>query len=154
MWLVHSEAETARLAARLATVLRPGDVVALLGELGAGKTRFVQYLAEACGVPRTAVTSPTFTLVHEYAGRILLRHCDVYRLRHPREFADVGVDELFAEDGVALVEWADRVEADLPRDHLRLEIVPVGPTERNITLTATGPRSRQVLQGLLTEASL
>jgi tRNA threonylcarbamoyladenosine biosynthesis protein TsaE len=143
--LIASEAETEAFAARLAGALRPGDVVALVGDLGAGKTRIVQGLAHALGIPIEDVTSPTFTLIHEYAGRIPLRHCDAYRLRRPEEFADLGLDELFAEDGIAVVEWADRVEQYLPRDHLRVQIEAVGPTARTIELTAAGPRSQALL---------
>jgi len=132
----------------LASALAPGDVIALVGDLGAGKTRLVQGLARACGVTDEDVTSPTFTLIHEYHGRILLRHCDAFRLRRPEEFADLGLDELFAEDGVALVEWADRVEGYLPRDHVRVQITAEGATERTIVVTATGLRSQALVDQL------
>lgn len=150
VWQADSEAQTLALAASLAKVLQPGDVLALHGDLGAGKTLFVRGLAMACGVVREAVTSPTFTLVHEYRGQGNLRilHCDAYRLRHPDEFADLGWDELFAEDGVAVIEWADRVKAYLPSDHLRIEIVATGPQTRTFTFTPTGPRSRQLVERL------
>lgn len=150
VWHSDSEAQTLALAASLAKVLQPGDVLALHGDLGAGKTCLVRGLATACGVAREAVTSPTFTLVHEYHGQGNLRlvHCDAYRLRHPDEFADLGWDELFAEDGVAVIEWADRVKAYLPADHLQVEIVATGPQSRTFTLTPTGPRSRQLLERL------
>lgn len=155
VWHSNSEAQTLALAARLAKVLQPGDVLALQGDLGAGKTLFVRGLAMACGVAREAVTSPTFTLIHEYQGQGNLRivHCDAYRLRHPDEFADLGWDELFAEDGVAVIEWADRVKTYLPADHLRVEILPTGPQTRTFTLTPTGPRSRQLGERLRALAS-
>jgi tRNA threonylcarbamoyladenosine biosynthesis protein TsaE len=105
----------------------------------------VQGLACALGVSGEAVTSPTFTLIHEYAGRTPLTHCDAYRLRDPDEFADLGLDDLFAEDAIAIVEWADRVERYLPRDHLRIEIVSVGPTDREMTLSGSGTRSKRIL---------
>ena len=142
------EAETVAFAARLAGLLAPGDVVALVGDLGAGKTRLVQGLASALGVPTDAVTSPTFTLIHEYQGRVLLRHCDAYRLRRPEEFADLGLDDLFADDGVAVIEWADRVEQYLPSDHLRVEITATGPTGRTVVISATGPRSERIVNAL------
>jgi tRNA threonylcarbamoyladenosine biosynthesis protein TsaE len=147
-FLAASEAETESFAAALAGVLVPGDVVALVGDLGAGKTRLVQGLARVWGVPAPDVTSPTFTLIHEYAGRIPLRHCDAFRLRRPDEFADLGLDELFAEDGVALVEWADRVAEYLPRDHLRIEIAATGATTRLIAVSGTGPHSREIVERL------
>jgi tRNA threonylcarbamoyladenosine biosynthesis protein TsaE len=145
---VSTEAETAAFAARLAQVLAPGDVVALVGDLGTGKTRLVQGLAQAWGVPPGDVTSPTFTLIHEYAGRVPLRHCDAYRLKHPDEFADLGLDDLFAEDGVTVIEWADRVAEFLPRDHLRVGIVAVGATERALSIEGTGARSREIEEAL------
>lgn len=147
-FFASSEADLESLAARLSSVLARGDVVALVGELGAGKTRLVQGLARAWGVNPDEVTSPTFTLIHEYPGRVLLRHCDAYRLRHPEEFADLGLDELFGEDGVAIVEWADRVAEYLPRDHLRIEITATGATTRRIVVSATGMRSKEITDEL------
>lgn len=133
---------------RLARLLRPGDVVALTGDLGAGKTRFVKAVAAECGVAGETVHSPTFSLIHEYQGRWPLRHCDAYRLRRPDEFAELGLDELFGSDGVAFVEWADRVAADLPRDHLRVHLEVLGPNTRLATLRSTGPRSAEIVAGM------
>ena len=97
---VDSEAETRAVGEAIAAKLLAGDVVALIGGLGAGKTHFVKGVAEACGVSQDDVNSPTFTLIQEYAGRMLIRHCDTYRLRNAEEFADLGLDELFASDGI------------------------------------------------------
>ena len=145
---VISEDQTNDLGHQIAANLKPGDVVALVGELGAGKTRFVKAVAQACGVPVDEVNSPTFTLIHEYEGRVLIRHCDTYRLRSPEEFADLGLDELFAPDGIALVEWADRVEEYLPRDRLEIRFTIDSPTARTMTIAATGKRSREILARL------
>jgi tRNA threonylcarbamoyladenosine biosynthesis protein TsaE len=145
---VDSEDQTNDLGCQIAAMLSPGDVIALIGDLGAGKTRFVKAVAQACGVPIDEVNSPTFTLIHEYQGRVLIRHCDTYRLRSPEEFADLGLDELFAADGFALVEWADRVEEYLPRDRLEIRFGIDSPTTRTIELFATGSRSRQILSAL------
>jgi tRNA threonylcarbamoyladenosine biosynthesis protein TsaE len=138
---VESEEDTFALGQRLAAILIPGQTIALIGDLGAGKTRLVKALAAALGVPEDEVSSPTFTLVQEYSGRIPLRHCDTYRLRNPDEFLDLGTDELFAPDGIALVEWADRVEHFLPRDVLRIDIRILSPTARRFGITATGRTS-------------
>lgn len=146
----ETEEATLELGHHLATVLEPGCVLALIGDLGAGKTRFVQGIAVGLGVPIEAVTSPTFTLVQEYEGRIPLRHCDTYRLRSPDEFLDLGLDELLAPDGIALVEWADRVMHLLPQDLLRVEIRILSPTAREFELTATGNLSRRILEKLQT----
>jgi hydroxypyruvate reductase len=143
-----SEAETEVFAARLAEALEPGIVVALIGNLGAGKTRLVRAVALALGVDQRAVASPTFVLVHEYEGRWPVYHFDTYRLKHPRDFVDLGVEEYFHSDGICFVEWADRVLAHLPPDHLRVEITASGATTREFTLRATGPKSAAVIARL------
>jgi tRNA threonylcarbamoyladenosine biosynthesis protein TsaE len=142
---VSSEEETRDVGHDIASKLAAGDVVALIGDLGAGKTRFVKAVAEAWGVSPDDVNSPTFTLIQEYAGRLPIRHCDTFRLRNPEEFADLGLDELFASDGISLVEWSDRVEEYLPRDLLEVRITIDSPTGRTIAVAATGNRSRQIL---------
>jgi tRNA threonylcarbamoyladenosine biosynthesis protein TsaE len=105
--LTNSEEETSAAGERLAARLRPGDVVLLQGDLGAGKTAFVRGLARGLGVPPEEVSSPTFTLIQEYRGRVPLYHVDLYRLQ-PVEAADLGLDELMSRDGVVAVEWAER----------------------------------------------
>ena len=107
---------------------------ALIGTLGAGKTRLVQAFAAAHGVPREAATSPTFVLVNEYHGRLPIYHFDAYRLRDDDEFIELGPEEYFESNGVTFVEWADRVERCLPREHLEIRCEAVGETERRFTL--------------------
>jgi tRNA threonylcarbamoyladenosine biosynthesis protein TsaE len=135
-----SEAETAAFGQMLAKPLRPGDVVTLLGPLGAGKTRLAKAIAAAFGVPDEVVNSPTFTLIQEYAGDIPIRHCDVYRLKSPAEFPDLGLDDLFSPEGIALIEWADRVAEFLPEDRLEIRLEAVGVNERQATLVGYGAR--------------
>lgn len=142
---VSSENAMRDLGETLAAHLSAGQVLALTGELGAGKTRLTQGLARGLGIPVEEVTSPTFTLIQEYAGRLPVRHCDAYRLQHPDEFADLGLDELFGRDGVAIVEWADRVTDDLPRDRLDIGIEVTGEHERRVVLTARGNASQRLL---------
>ena len=137
-----SEEDTREFGRRLAQTLQPGAIVALVGDLGAGKTRLVQALAAALDVSPGEVNSPTFTLVQEYAGRIPLRHCDTYRLRNPEEFLDLGLDELFARDGITFVEWADRVIHLLPRDVLTIRIEITSPDSRLFRVEASGSSSR------------
>ncbi|MBI1345622.1 tRNA (adenosine(37)-N6)-threonylcarbamoyltransferase complex ATPase subunit type 1 TsaE [bacterium] len=144
-----SESATRSLGLALAKAVQPGDVLALIGDLGAGKTRLTQSLALGLGVPSDTVTSPTFTLIHEYQnGRLPLRHCDAYRLQSAEEFADLGLDELFAEDGVAIIEWADRVSGYLPRDRLELRLSVMDETTRQVEMTGTGPRGQQLVATL------
>jgi tRNA threonylcarbamoyladenosine biosynthesis protein TsaE len=109
--------ETRALAAAIGPVLGAGDVIVLTGDLGAGKTTFTQGLAASLGVT-APVTSPTFTLVHEYPGRLPIVHIDVYRLEHLQEVHDLGFDEMVGGDTIAVVEWGDVLGPMLPPDHL------------------------------------
>ena len=119
----RSSEETFSLAARVGTILRAGDVVALAGDLGMGKTVFAKGIACALGVD-DVVVSPTFTLVREYEGRVPLVHVDVYRLDHLQELHDVGFDELLGGRAVTVVEWGDRVSALLPVERLDVLLTP------------------------------
>src|SRR5215831_14834392 len=102
----RSEEETAALGREVAATLSAGDVLLLYGDLGAGKTAFVRGLAEGLNIPRDDVSSPTFTLIQEYrGGRLPLFHVDLYRIEDPREFDELGLDEI-AEEGVLAIEWA------------------------------------------------
>ena len=110
----HSEAETAAIARALAADLKAGDVLLLSGNLGAGKTAFVRGLAEGLGLGADEVSSPTFTLVHEYrGGRLTLYHADLYRLNRAAT-ADLGLEEMGVADGVLAIEWPDRLTHSLP----------------------------------------
>lgn len=112
---------TAALAIALAPLLVPGDVVALDGPLGAGKTAFTRALVEALGGDAAFVASPTFTLLHQYDARLPVVHVDAYRLMGPGDLDGLGFDEL-RERGIAVVEWSQRVEAALPADRWRLRL--------------------------------
>lgn len=144
-WHAADEQATETLGAALAGALRPGTVVALVGDLGAGKTRLVQAVATRLGVERRAVSSPTFLLVQEYEGRLPIYHFDTYRLRDSDEFLELGADEMLASNGVCLIEWADRVADVLPSDVLRAEITIAGPSARVFRFSAHGIASRTVL---------
>lgn len=131
--------ETAHLAARLAALLRPGDIVLLIGDLGAGKTTFTQYLAASLGVTEV-VTSPTFTLMRHLpttAGFTLL-HLDAYRLHGPADYAELGVDELVDDGGVAVIEWGDVVADAVGPEHLDLRFTWEGAAARSVTIAARG----------------
>jgi tRNA threonylcarbamoyladenosine biosynthesis protein TsaE len=140
---------TRELGRRLGELLFPGAVVALAGQLGAGKTFLCRAVAEGLGIPEgRAVTSPTFVLVQEYeGGRLPVYHFDTYRLRE-NEFAGLGAEEYFEGSGVCLVEWADRVARDLPGDRLQVELTVTGPSARRARVSATGPRHAALLRGL------
>ena len=144
----RSEQETEALGRALARVLEPGTVIALVGNLGAGKTRLTQAIAAELGVERETVNSPTFVLIQEYEGRLPIYHFDTYRLRDMDEFLELGADELMAAGGICVIEWADRVEDVLPRDALRIEIGILSPVEREFRFNASGARSNRVLERL------
>jgi tRNA threonylcarbamoyladenosine biosynthesis protein TsaE len=142
---------TERLGRRLGERLFPGAVVALIGQLGAGKTHLVRAIAEGLGIPDSrVVSSPTFVLIQEYAGRLPIYHFDTYRLRSPGEFEDLGVQEYFEGRGVCLVEWADRFPRVLPDEYLRITLEVTGPTSRRATLEAVGGRYETLLAGMPT----
>jgi tRNA threonylcarbamoyladenosine biosynthesis protein TsaE len=132
----------------LATLLFPGAVVALIGPLGAGKTRLVRAVAEGLGADGRLIASPTFTLIHEYPGRLPIYHFDAYRLAGPAEFAELGADEYLEGDGVCLVEWADRVAEALPAERLTATMWVLGETSRGASLEAVGPNYDGVLREL------
>jgi tRNA threonylcarbamoyladenosine biosynthesis protein TsaE len=146
-WLftARSEDDTEDLGRALGKALGLGGIVALVGPLGAGKTRLVQAIASALGADRRTVNSPTFILIQEYDAPLPIFHCDTYRLRGVDEFLDLGIDEAFQSAGVCLIEWADRVAEVLPHDRLQIEIEVLGSTERKFTMTALGRRSAEVL---------
>ena len=126
---------------RLAGLLFPGAVVALIGPLGAGKTHLVRAIAEGLGIADSRlVSSPTFVLIQEYHARLPIYHFDAYRLRTDAEFLDLGAYEYFDGSGICLVEWADRVPACLPADHLGIVLEPTGETTRRVALQAHGDR--------------
>jgi len=142
-----SVAETLTLGRRLGAAAAPGDVVALLGELGTGKTHLAKGMAEGLGAARAReVTSPTFVLCHEFLdGRIPFYHIDAYRLHGAADLEAIGSDELLGGDGLAAVEWADRVAGALPEDVLDVRIEVTGPASRRLRLTARGPAARRLL---------
>jgi tRNA threonylcarbamoyladenosine biosynthesis protein TsaE len=136
---LHNEQDTDRLGAALAEVLPPGTVVALIGTLGAGKTRLVQAVAAALGFPCDAVTSPTFVLVNEYRqGRMPIFHFDTYRLKDHDEFIALGPEEYFDSTGITFVEWADRVAGLLPADRVEITIEVTGDYSRQVSIATFG----------------
>jgi tRNA threonylcarbamoyladenosine biosynthesis protein TsaE len=150
----RSREETQALGRVLGEQLVGGDVLALRGPLGAGKTTFVQGLAIGLGVaPGVAVTSPTFVLVAEYPGRVWLRHADFYRVESYARLLDAGFEDVAGPDGVLVVEWPERFPEVLPRERLELELQPLEPgtgseTERSIKLAARGARAQEILKEL------
>ncbi|HZD69018.1 MAG TPA: tRNA (adenosine(37)-N6)-threonylcarbamoyltransferase complex ATPase subunit type 1 TsaE [Actinomycetes bacterium] len=145
--LLESRDETATMAiaASLAGLLEPGDVVGLTGDLGAGKTRFVQGAAAALEVDEPVV-SPTFMLVRGYQGRVPVRHVDAYRLSGPAELEDLGLEEVLPAGAVAFVEWADRVAGALPPSWLELAFHTRPDEVREIRVRLHGAWSQRLDQ--------
>ena len=114
--------ETIALAKKIGALLRAGDCIAYYGDLGAGKTALVQGIAKGLGVS-SHVTSPTFTIVNEYEGRLPLYHFDVYRIYDPDEMYEIGYDEYINGDGVCIVEWAELIEELFPEKYLKITIL-------------------------------
>lgn len=138
----RTEEDTKAFAQQLAQDARPGQVIALRGDLGTGKTALTRFLAQALGV-REHITSPTFTIVREYrSGRLRLYHFDVYRIEDPEEMFELGYEEYFYGDGLCVIEWADRIAELLPEDTLdiRLEYGST-PQERLVTVRRPAERS-------------
>lgn len=135
-----SPAATRELARRLAEKLAAGDVVLLQGDLAAGKTEFVKGLAAGLGVSEP-VTSPTFTLLNIYRGRLPVYHFDLYRLETPEELADIGFSEYLGGDGVAVIEWPDLFPAEMPDEFIRVELSPgPEPDSRSVRIGSRGSR--------------
>ena len=140
-----SPGETRALAARLGVHLAAGDLVALRGELGAGKTEFVRGLAQGLGVPKDAVASPSFALAYEYQGRLTLVHLDLYRLASVSPEFLPDLEDYLSGPQVTAVEWAERLGNLLPPDYLEVTLSITGEEERQISLTGQGPRGEQLL---------
>lgn len=143
--IVNSLDETNHFAQQLAELLKEQDTITLEGDLGAGKTTFTQALAKGLAITKT-VNSPTFTIMKQYEGRLLLNHLDVYRLENSDE--DLGWDEIFYGDAVTVVEWAHLIEDDLPEERLAIQIEYVDETKRRFVLTPMGKRYEQLCKEL------
>ena len=142
-WSVVSRSpeETRELGIKIGRLCQPADVIALDGDLGAGKTCLIQGLAEGLGVSKKSyVRSPTFTILNVHNGRLPLYHFDLYRLSGLDELEEIGYREYIYGEGVSAVEWASNVEGAIPGECLRIGIRRIGEAEREIEITATGER--------------
>lgn len=153
-WTIHmsSPEGTQSLAERLGQLLQPGDVVALIGELGSGKTLFSQGLARGLGVPKNFyITSPTFAIINEYPGRVPFYHLDLYRVNLRAELSELGLEEILYGRGAVAIEWAERLGKDLPAERLEVHLTFQGEVERNIAFSAFGDGSARRLASLIEE---
>jgi tRNA threonylcarbamoyladenosine biosynthesis protein TsaE len=137
----ESPAQTMYWGKLLGMLLAGGDVVALVGELGAGKTTLTQGIADGLGVGKDCyVTSPTFTIINEYKGRVPVYHLDFYRIESSAEFDNLGLEEYFSGEGVAIVEWAEKIESFLPKEYLMIIFEYVDYSVRKVGMSGIGKR--------------
>ena len=143
----HSCQETIQIGRAIGSLLRAGDVVALVGELGTGKTHLIKGLAMGAGVRRTSyVSSPSFTLIHEYPGRIPFLHIDLFRLGAEKEAEGLGLEEYLGGPGIAAVEWADRIASLLPSEMLWIRLRYSGIRSRVVEILAEGKRYEELVK--------
>ena len=143
--VLTSPATTESLGRAIGENLQGGEIICLIGDLGAGKTVLVRGLAQGCGIPKEAVHSPTFTLIQEYHGSVDLIHADLYRIERTDDLTNLGWAELFDETRAIIIEWADRLSpAQIPTDHLTIRLAHRGRRSRSVIVTATGPVSSDV----------
>jgi len=143
----QSPSDTIRLGKTIGRLLNRGDVAALIGELGAGKTQLIKGLAEGTGVKNSAyVSSPSFALINEYKGKTPFYHIDLYRLGEEKEVEGLGLEEYFQGDGITAVEWADRIPSLLPKEFLRIHIHYTGKNTRSIEIVGKGMRFEKLIK--------
>ena len=132
--VTRSEDETRLLGQDLSRSLLAGDVILLTGDLGMGKTVFARGIAQSLGVPEDEVRSPSFTLVNRYRGRVTLYHIDLYRIDRPEDLDELGLDEILGGDGIAVVEWAERLGPYRPERVVSVRLVDRGGDVREISI--------------------
>ena len=146
--ITSSTEQTVEAGRVLGTMLEPGDLICLYGDLGSGKTHFSYGIALGLQVREQYITSPTFTFVNEYQGRIPFYHIDLYRLKEPSELESIGFEEYIDSDGATVIEWAEQAEHDLPEDKLNVYLSDVSETSRELGFFAEGERYEKLLADL------
>lgn len=141
----NSAEETMALGERLGKILCPGAVLALFGDLGAGKTTFTKGIARGLGLADD-VHSPTFTLIHEHIGPTPLYHVDLYRLESEAEVDSLGIEEYIYSEGITIIEWADRMRSMLPPERLDIELKMKGDNDREMIFETTSPRLQAIVE--------
>lgn len=141
--------ETIFFGKKTGEILRSGDVIALSGELGSGKTYFTKGIALALEIPPEMVTSPSFTLVNEYEGKFKLFHIDAYRLKDKSDFLSAGLDEYFYAGGVAVMEWADRWPELLPDNTIAIRFDILDENRRRLTISGHHKRAEHIIRYLM-----
>jgi len=144
----HTPRQTEQIGSLLGSMLAKGDIIALCGELGTGKTTLVRGMARGIGLEEGEVASPSFTLVNEYEGPLRLFHIDLYRLADEKELIAIDYEEYLTADGVVVIEWADRLPQAIPADSLWITLRYLGTERREIVLRAEGDRYKMMIEEL------
>ena len=145
-----SASETVQIGKKIGSRLLSGDVVALVGELGAGKTQFIKGLAAGAGVGKpTYISSPSFTLINEYVGRIPFYHIDLFRLRTEKEAEELGLEEYFQGRGITAIEWADKIPSLLPKEILWIHIHYTGKNSRSLKILGKGKHYEELIKKIV-----
>lgn len=145
--ITKSSEETKNLGEELSKLTKPGDLLAFYGELGAGKTCFIQGISRGLKV-KDYVTSPSFTIINEYQGKIPIYHFDLFRLNNAEEILGLGYEEYFYGEGLTVIEWAEKIEQLLPKEHLKIEIKFKDRYQRTISFIPQGDRFNKFLEEL------
>jgi len=145
--ITKSPEETKKLGKELSKLVKPGDLIAFYGELGAGKTCFIQGISQELEV-KGYVTSPSFTIVNEYQGRIPIYHFDLFRLDNTEEILELGYEEYFYGEGLTVIEWAEKIEQLLPKEYLKIDIKFKDRNQRTISFIPQGDRFNNFLEEL------
>jgi tRNA threonylcarbamoyladenosine biosynthesis protein TsaE len=142
-------AETIRIGKSIGSQLLPGDVVALVGELGAGKTQFIKGLAAGAGIRNPAyISSPSFTVINEYPGKMTFYHVDLFRLGEEKEAEELGLEEYFQSKGITAIEWADKIPSLLPKELLLIRIAYAGRNRRSLEIIGNGKHYEEIVNQL------
>ncbi len=128
--------------------LKKGDIVCLFGDLGSGKTVLTKGICLGLGVNKYKVTSPTFVILRQYKGKLPIYHFDLYRLSGPEDILDLGYEEYFFDEGVSVIEWADKLGQLLPKEFLKIRLLATGENQRAIKLSAEGLRYKKLLEDI------
>lgn len=145
-FITNSPEETIHLGGKIGKLLKQGDVVALIGNLGAGKTVIANGLCRGIGVKEDYITSPTYTIINQYDGRIPVYHIDLYRLNDSKELYNLGWDEYIYGNGTCIIEWADKAGEMLPEEYLMVNIKATGTNKRQIILQAKSSSYKNLLE--------
>jgi tRNA threonylcarbamoyladenosine biosynthesis protein TsaE len=139
--------ETIKIGKEIARNLKSGDIICLFGELGSGKTVLVKGIAYGLGIKRDKIISPSFVLIREHhQGKLPLYHFDLYRLKSASAIFGLGYEEYFYDEGVTVIEWADRLKYLLPKEYLKINLEVIGETKRKIEITSFGKRYKKLLK--------